>query len=126
MKILYSDTGFEQDIAPQLLIEGTSAEFENFIKTIEPLIQKDNQGELIKIQFEGLNGYELFLFNKVGDNQLIKKIDEKRYKMSLDASLWYKVIGMLKPLVTHLGYQFIEFNESSIIEDVGLIFRAVL
>lgn len=127
MKILYAENGFEQDVEPQLCLEGSCIEFEDLMNRIKRSIQNNNEGEIHKISSSDNSGNELILINKTGDNQIIRKIDANKYLMSLDISLWHGILNLITPLLHNKGYQFIEFTdvESSLIEDLGLIFRAI-
>lgn len=127
MKVLYAENGFEQDIEPQLCLEGSCFEFEDLMNRIKRSIQNNTEGEFYRVSSSDNTDNELIFINKHGDNQMIRRIDTNKYLMSLDISLWNGILNLITPLLHNKGYQFIEFTdaESPLIEDLELIFRAI-
>lgn len=127
MRILYSINGFEQDAEPQLCLEGTCLEFDVLAHRIKESIHSKALGEITKLE-DNENGVpELVFIKEKGGRKLIEKVDSNKYVMSLDTEIWAKVLDLIHPLTNQKGYQLIEFNDSKVdlIEDVGLIFRAI-
>jgi len=125
MKALYAEDGFEQDNEPQICLEGSCIEFEDLKNKIQLAVHNNKEGEISKISDSNNTEFELILINKKGDNKLVKRIDKKKYIISLDATLWNNILSLIDPLLSTKGYQFIEFDAGiPITEDVGLIFRS--
>ena len=127
MRILYSISGFEQDAEPQLCLEGTCLEFDTLAHRIEVSIQSNALGEIIKLEDNDNGVPKLIFIREKGGRKLLEKVDSNKYVISLDVEVWAKVLDLIHPLTSQKGYQFIEFNDSKVdlIEDVGLIFRAI-
>jgi hypothetical protein len=127
MKVLYAENGFEQDMRPQLCLEGSCTEFEDLINKIKQSIQNNREGEIFRFSGYSNVNNEIILINKLRDNKIITRIATNKYLMSLDASFWNRILCLIEPLLNNKGYQFIEFDDidSPLIEDIGLLFRSV-
>jgi hypothetical protein len=123
MEILYSDSGFEQDNAPQLCLEGTLQEYKDFVKIIYSFLKENKEGEIVISFLNNNKKYRLSFFCKKGDKILMKRINDTDFIVSLDHQYWAVICTLLEPLGKERGYQFIEF-EKEMLEDVGFICRS--
>ncbi len=123
MEALYNKTGFEQDHEPQVCLRGSKEEFEHFITIVRGSINDNVEGEIILLRglFDVSSPCSVSFFNYDDGDQLMKKISDNLYSVSLNNTHWNKILELLKPLTKSKGYQFIEFVEEDLNSDVTWI-----
>jgi hypothetical protein len=124
MKLLYSETGFEQDYEPQVCFEGTTIELSNFIHEIKShLSSYENNVVQMDLSIQ-TNDFEVELYIKENDT-VLTKIDGNKLIISLDKKYWSEIINLIYPLTLKAGYQFVEFDNYSFFYNATILFSSV-